>query len=67
MQPICAPIRSDVCAVAPDRANLLPTDGLPDTLPIRDRAAGEKKLPIRGVDIRNGRGVTDAYSGDVGR
>ena len=36
MQPVCAPIRSDVRAMAPDRADLLPADRLPDTLPVGD-------------------------------
>ena len=45
MQPVGAPIGSNVCAVAPDRANLLAADGLPDALAIGDGAPVKRSCP----------------------
>ena len=59
MQPVRGPVRGHISAVAPDRAHLLATDGLPDVLAVLDVLAGKQHRPVRGHDpLRNrGRGI----------
>ena len=59
MQPIGAPVGSNIRAMAPNGADLLSTDGLPHALAIRDGAASEEKLPVCGVDVGKGRCSAD--------
>ncbi|MEI2825489.1 MAG: hypothetical protein V9F04_03175 [Dermatophilaceae bacterium] len=46
VEPIGGPVGRDVGAVAPDRADLLPTDRLPHPLAIHDVGAGEQSGPV---------------------
>src|SRR5262249_62064319 len=47
VQPVRGPVRGDVGAVAPDRADLLPAQRLPDVLPLADQVAAEQHLAVR--------------------
>jgi hypothetical protein len=48
MQPVRGPVRSDVTAMTPDRAELMSADGLPDLPALFDLAARVEGLAVRG-------------------
>src|SRR6185295_8875731 len=50
VQPVGAPVRSDIAAMAPDRALLHPAGRLPHRLAALDLLAGVESLPGNGLD-----------------
>ena len=65
VQPVRAPVRGDIAAVAPDRAQLLATDGLPDLAPGLDVLAGIDHPPVGGDHLLgHGRGLAVDFASD---
>ncbi len=51
MQPVCRPVRGDIAAVAPNRADLHAAHCLPDVLPFADVATRNDYPTVRGDDL----------------
>jgi hypothetical protein len=68
MEPVCRPIRRDVGAVAPDGADLLSPEGLPDALPTLYGTAIKEHLPVRTDDLlRDWRRLRDRPDPDAAK
>src|SRR5262249_28101307 len=65
MQPVCRPIRGNIGAVAPDGADLLSPEGLPDALPALHGAVIKEHLPVSTDHLlRDGRRLHDRLAPD---
>jgi hypothetical protein len=66
MEPVRRPIRGNIGAVAPDGADLLSPEGLPDALPTLHGVVIKEHLPVRTDHLlRDGRRLRDRPDPDT--